>query len=168
MACLSIEDKILQVAGLCTSQGVVIATAESCTGGMIAAAMTDVAGASRWFERSFVTYTNTAKHEMLGVAEKIFEEHGAVSAECVSAMLAGALKHSHADLAVAVSGIAGPGGAEPGKPVGTVFIGWRRAGEAAHVERLSFDGDRRSVREATVSAALDGIIKMLSKNTEGK
>lgn len=168
MACLSIEEKILQVAELCTSNGIVIATAESCTGGMIAAAMTDVAGASSWFERSFVTYTNTAKHEMLGVAEEIFEEHGAVSAECVSAMLAGTLKHSHAGLAVAVSGIAGPGGAEPGKPVGTVFIGWMRADEAAHVERFSFDGDRRSVREAAVSAALDGIIRMLSKNTEGK
>ncbi len=165
---LSIEDRVQRVAELCLAEGVVITTAESCTGGMIAAAMTDVAGASSWFERSFVTYTNTAKHEMLGVAEKIFEEHGAVSEECVSAMLSGALRHSHASLSVAVSGIAGPGGAEPGKPVGTVFIGWMRAGEEAVVERFAFKGDRRSVREAAVSAALDGIIKMLSKNTEGK
>lgn len=165
---LSIEDRVQRVAELCLAEGVVITTAESCTGGMIAVAMTDVAGASSWFERGFVTYTNTAKHEMLGVAEKIFEEHGAVSAECVSAMLIGALQHSHASLSVAVSGIAGPGGAEPGKPVGTVFIGWMRAGDEAVVERFAFEGNRRSVRDAAVSAALDGIIKMLSKNTEGK
>lgn len=168
MACVNLEEKILQVAGLCKEEGTVIATAESCTGGMIAAAMTDVAGASSWFERSFVTYTNTAKHEMLGVDNAIFEEYGAVSAECVSAMLVGALKHSHATLAVAVSGIAGPGGAEPGKPVGTVYIGWMRIGGSAAVERFCFDGDRRAVREAAVSAAVDGIIEMLSKNTEGK
>jgi nicotinamide-nucleotide amidase len=130
-----------------------IATAESCTGGLIAAACTARAGSSDWFERGFVSYSNAAKSELLGVDAALIEAHGAVSEPVARAMVEGALRHSRATLAVAVTGIAGPGGAVPGKPVGTVWLAWGTA-TAVHAERLQLDGDRRAVREATVAAAL--------------
>ncbi len=148
------EAPVLALADVLRARGLRIATAESCTGGLIAAACTAVAGSSDWFERGFVTYANAAKTEMLGVAAALIEAHGAVSAEVACAMAEGALAHSHADLAVAVTGIAGPGGGVPGKPVGTVWLAWVGRGDAAVAERLQLAGDRTSVREETVHMAL--------------
>ncbi len=130
-----------------------LVSAESCTGGLIAAACTSVAGSSDWFERGFVTYSNEAKVQMLGVDAGLIERHGAVSEEVVRAMLAGALARAPAQLAVAVTGIAGPGGAVPGKPVGTV---WLATGIASRldVRRLQLAGDRGAVRTATMLAAM--------------
>ncbi|MDQ2780575.1 MAG: CinA family protein [Pseudomonadota bacterium] len=130
-----------------------LATAESCTGGLIAAACTALAGSSDWFERGFVTYSNAAKSELLGVPPALISAHGAVSREVALAMVQGALRHAPVQLAVAVTGIAGPGGAAPGKPVGTVWLAWGTA-EACDAERLQLPGDRHAVRAATVAAAL--------------
>ncbi len=130
-----------------------LATAESCTGGLIAAACTDLAGSSDWFERGFVTYSNAAKTDLLGVDPAVIQAHGAVSQEVAAAMAQGALQRAPVQLAVAVTGIAGPGGAVPGKPVGTVWLGWGTAA-GVHTERLQLSGDRAAVRAATVLAAL--------------
>jgi nicotinamide-nucleotide amidase len=137
------------------ARGERLAAAESCTGGLIAAACTARAGSSDWFERGFVTYSNEAKTELLGVPAALIGAHGAVSEEVARAMVAGALAHAQAraTLAVAVTGIAGPGGAVPGKPVGTVWLAWGRAG-AVQAERLQLPGDRDAVRGATVAMAL--------------
>jgi nicotinamide-nucleotide amidase len=134
--------------------GLKLATAESCTGGLIAAACTTVAGSSDWFERGFVTYSNEAKTEMLGVAATLIAAHGAVSREVARAMADGALARSRADLAVAVTGIAGPGGATPGKPVGTVWLAVALRGRDTRAELLQLAGDRTSVRAQTVQIAL--------------
>jgi nicotinamide-nucleotide amidase len=131
-----------------------MAAAESCTGGMIAAACTTLAGSSDWFERGFVTYSNAAKCEQLGVDAAVIDAHGAVSREVACAMAAGALSHSPADVAVAVTGIAGPGGGVPGKPVGTVWLALIRRGGPPLAERLALSGDRGSVRAQTVVIAL--------------
>ena len=130
-----------------------MATAESCTGGLIAAACTQVAGSSDWFERGFVTYSNAAKTELLGVDAALIEAHGAVSGPVARALVQGALQRAPVDLAVAVTGIAGPGGAAPGKPVGTVWLAWGGA-SGVQAERLQLGGDRDAVRGATVRAAL--------------
>jgi len=130
-----------------------LATAESCTGGLIAAACTQVAGSSDWFERGFVTYSNAAKTELLGVDAALVESQGAVSEPVARAMVQGALRRAPVELAVAVTGIAGPGGAVPGKPVGTVWLAWGTA-LAVQSERLQLGGDRDAVRSATVRAAL--------------
>lgn len=135
-----------------------VVTAESCTGGGIAAALTDVAGSSAWFEGGFVTYSNAAKSQFIGVNEDIIESQGAVSEATVRAMVQGAIKHSSATLAVAVSGIAGPGGATPDKPVGTVWFAWGNA-EQQHCECCLFDGDRASVRAQAVEHAIRGLIQ---------
>ena len=148
------EPAVLALAAALRSRGLKIATAESCTGGLIAAACTAVAGSSDWFERGFVTYSNEAKAELLGVPMALIQAHGAVSAEVARAMAQGALAHSHAELAVAVTGIAGPGGAVPGKPVGTVWLAIARTGSDAQAELLMLDGDRAAVREQTVHRAL--------------
>lgn len=132
-----------------------LATAESCTGGLIAAACTELAGSSDWFERGYVTYSNAAKIEALGVDAALIAAHGAVSEEVVRAMAEGALRRSAADLAIAVTGIAGPGGAVPGKPVGTVWIGVASRGAPCAAERLALAGDRASVRAQSVLRALD-------------
>lgn len=148
-----------------------LAAAESCTGGLIAAACTALAGSSHWFERGFVTYSNDAKVELLGVAQELLQAHGAVSEEVARAMAQGALVRSRANLALAVTGIAGPGGAVPGKPVGTVWLAWSvRPAAAADpaaglkpdpatppltgAQRLQLDGDRSHVRSLTVQCAL--------------
>ncbi len=136
------------------ARGWKLAAAESCTGGLIAAACTAPAGASDWFERGFVTYSNAAKCELLGVPVALIAAHGAVSAEVACAMASGALAHSRADLAVAVTGIAGPTGGVPGKPVGTVWLALARPGEPARAERLQLPGDRTAVRAQTVRHAL--------------
>lgn len=132
-----------------------IATAESCTGGLIAGLLTEVAGASDVVERGFVTYSNQAKQDMLGVPAALLAAHGAVSEQVAAAMAQGALAHARADLAVAVTGIAGPGGGSADKPVGLVFIAARRAGRPATVQRHLFTGmDRHQVRKAALAAAL--------------
>jgi nicotinamide-nucleotide amidase len=131
-----------------------LATAESCTGGLVAAACTALAGSSDWFERGFVTYSNAAKCEQLSVPAELIACHGAVSAEVACAMAEGALAHSHAQLALAVTGIAGPTGAAPGKPVGTVWLALARIGDPARCELLQLHGDRAAVRAQTVQHAL--------------
>ena len=143
------------------SEGRRAVTAESCTGGWVAKALTDVAGSSDWFVEGFVTYSNESKVRRLGVPRAVLRRHGAVSEATVRAMAAGALRRSKAQVAVAVTGIAGPGGAVPGKPVGTVWLGWatRHSGaiRVATVLRR-FRGDRESVRRKTVRAALQGLL----------
>ncbi len=128
-------------------------SAESCTGGMIAAACTDLAGSSNWFERGFVSYSNEAKTELLGVGADLIARHGAVSEEVARAMAQGALAHSRAQVAVAVTGVAGPGGGSATKPVGTVWFGWATPAGVVS-EMRHFDGDRAAVRLATVRHAL--------------
>jgi nicotinamide-nucleotide amidase len=137
------------------------AAAESCTGGWIAKALTDIAGSSAWFLEGFVTYSNESKVQRLGVPRAILEKHGAVSKATVRAMAAGTLRRSPAQVAVAVTGIAGPGGAVPGKPVGTVWLAWAtRRGGAIRVatDLRHFRGDRESVRRKTVRVALRGLL----------
>ena len=143
------------------ARGWMLATAESCTGGMIAAACTDRAGSSEWFERGFVSYSNDAKQELLGVPMALIAEHGAVSEPVARAMAEGAVAHSHARCSVAVTGVAGPGGGSAAKPVGTVWFGWCLDG-ATHTECQRFDGDRAAVRQATVAHALQRLNAMLS------
>ncbi len=150
----AIETLVNSVAQALRGSGRTLATAESCTGGLIAAACTDVAGSSDWFERGFVTYSNAAKVESLGVDAALIATHGAVSREVACAMASGALRHSHADIALAVTGIAGPGGATPGKPVGTVWLAWAQRGHPALAELLNLSGNRLAVREQTVVHAL--------------
>jgi len=148
------EADVLAIGGALRERGEKLATAESCTGGLIAAACTSVAGSSDWFERGFVTYSNEAKGESLGVPAALIATHGAVSEPVVHAMVEGALVHSRAQWAVAVTGIAGPGGAVPGKPVGTVWLALAHRARVLMVERLQFDGNRTAVREQTVQRAL--------------
>ena len=138
-----------------------VVTAESCTGGWIAKTLTDVAGSSQWFGEGFVTYSNESKTRRLGVSRAILDKKGAVSEATVRAMAAGALRHTKAQVAVAVTGIAGPDGAAPGKPVGTVWLGWatRRGGIIRIGTQLKhFRGDRESVRRKTVQLALQGLL----------
>jgi nicotinamide-nucleotide amidase len=138
-----------------------VATAESCTGGWIAKALTDIAGSSQWFIEGFVTYSNESKALRLGVPRSVLRSEGAVSEAAVRAMATGALKRTGAQLAVAVTGIAGPGGAVPGKPVGTVWLGWaERHGRAIRVavQLKHYRGDRDAVRRKTVRAALEGLL----------
>jgi nicotinamide-nucleotide amidase len=139
----------------CRVRGLRLATAESCTGGMIAAALTEIAGSSDVVERGFVTYSNEAKTDMLGVAAALIAAHGAVSGEVAAAMADGALVRAPIDLAVSVTGIAGPGGATPGKPVGLVWFGLARRGAVVKTERHIFPGDRSAVRQAAVARALE-------------
>jgi nicotinamide-nucleotide amidase len=151
---LNFEHAVLALADALRACGWRMAAAESCTGGLIAAACTSVAGSSDWFERGFVTYSNAAKTEMLGVPEALIESHGAVSERVARAMAEGALQRAPVQLAVAVTGIAGPGGAVPGKPVGTVWMALAVRGGPVNAERLMFAGDRTQVRAATVETAL--------------
>lgn len=148
------------------SRHCLLATAESCTGGGIAAALTDIAGSSQWFERGFVTYSNQAKQDMLGVAGETLEAHGAVSEAVVTQMVTGALAHSGAQVAVAVSGIAGPTGGTADKPVGLVWLAWQMAGAVPVVRSERFSGDRAAVRAQTVEYALRGILDLLDESAE--
>lgn len=145
--------------GACLAErGARVATAESCTGGWIAQALTSVAGSSAWFECGLVTYSNAFKIELLGVAPMTLERHGAVSAETAAEMATGVARLAGADFAVAVTGIAGPDGGSPDKPVGTVWFGYASPGRAVETECHVFDGDRRSVRARTVERALEQLI----------
>jgi nicotinamide-nucleotide amidase len=138
-----------------------LATAESCTGGMIAARCTDLAGSSAWFDRGFVTYSNEAKAELLGVDRQFIVHEGAVSEVVARAMAQGAVAHSQAQVAVAVTGVAGPTGGSIDKPVGTVWLAWCIDG-VVDAERVLFLGDRAAVREATTQHALQGLIQRLA------
>ncbi|MFO6420293.1 CinA family protein [Hylemonella sp. W303a] len=155
-----------QVAAQLQAQGWMLTTAESCTGGLVAAACTDLAGSSAWFERGFVTYSNAAKTELLGVDAALIEAHGAVSEPVARAMAAGALARSGAQLSIAITGIAGPTGGSADKPVGTVWFGWGaqvRAGEPRlHTERLRLPGSRAAVRAAATEHALRGLLATLA------
>lgn len=139
-------------------------SAESCTGGMIAAAMTEIAGSSAWFERGYVTYSNEAKSSALGVSAALIATHGAVSEPVAAAMADGALAAAEGPkgkVAVSVTGIAGPGGGTPQKPVGTVCFGWRRDGHAALTQTRRFDGDRAAVRRQAAAFAMQGVLRLL-------
>lgn len=141
-----------------------LALAESCTGGWIAKVVTDVAGSSGWFDCGIVSYSNTAKTKLLGVPSALLEQHGAVSEPVARAMAEGALKRTGADVAVAVSGIAGPGGGSAEKPVGTVCFGWTHRGSATITDTVVFAGDREMVRRQTVAHALKGLLKVAGDN----
>lgn len=144
------------------AENVMIATAESCTGGWIAQEITAVAGSSAWFDRGFVTYSNQSKHEMLGVAEQTLEQHGAVSEPVVIEMAEGVLLHSSAQLSVVTSGVAGPGGGSAEKPVGTVWFAWAVRDKPTRTAVFQFNGDRESVRKQAVRVALEGILQNLT------
>jgi len=144
------------------SRDLMLVTAESCTGGWIAQAVTMVPGSSDWFERGYVTYTYISKREMLGVTEATLAAHGAVAEEVVREMAEGALSRSHAQVAVAVSGIAGPAGGTPGKPVGTVCFAWTGKETASRAQTVRFQGDRDAVRRRSVEHALEGVLALLA------
>ena len=166
-----VQAEVAILADALRARGWRIATAESCTGGRIAGCCTDLAGSSDWFERGFVSYSNAAKTELLGVDAALIEAQGAVSEPVALAMAEGALRQSRADLAVAVTGVAGPGGGSTAKPVGTVWLAWAWRDAAGQVCRLAqhqrFDGDRAAVRLATVACALQGLIDWLAETAAG-
>jgi nicotinamide-nucleotide amidase len=142
-------------------RSVMVATAESCTGGGVAEAITRISGSSEWFDRAFVTYTNSAKVEMLGVLPGTLADFGAVSEAVAGQMATGALAHSAADVSVAITGIAGPAGGTPTKPVGLVWIAWAHRGGEPQCRRFLFKGDRAAVRLQSVAVALQGLIDLL-------
>ena len=149
---------VTQLAQALTGRGWMMTTAESCTGGLIAGACTELAGSSLWFDRGVVTYSNEAKVDLLGVPAELIAQHGAVSEPVAMAMAQGALARSQAQIAVAVTGVAGPGGGSPDKPVGTVWIAWACHDGLVQAERHVFGGDRAAVRSATVRCALQGVL----------
>jgi nicotinamide-nucleotide amidase len=160
------DDQLQQIAQdvsrLLIQRAQTLVTAESCSGGWIAKTLTDIAGSSAWFEAGLVAYSYEAKQALLGVRPETLEHHGAVSQETVIEMVSGALARYGATVAVAVTGIAGPSGGTLDKPVGTVWLGWKRRGGYARSELFHFDGDREAVRRKTVHAALEGIRKILT------
>lgn len=168
---MTLDDLLGRLADALRREGATLATAESCTGGLIAAACTSLAGSSDWFDRGFVTYSNAAKVEVLGVDGRTIDAHGAVSAPVATAMAEGALKRSRASYAVAVTGVAGPGGGTAEKPVGTVWVGIARASRSpavtapspeSHATLLRLAGDRREIRDRTVVEALSLLFDSLA------
>ncbi|MFS0753141.1 CinA family protein [Noviherbaspirillum sp. 1P10PC] len=157
-----INDLATQVGSVLKSQGLILATAESCTGGGVAQAITEVAGSSEWFECGFITYSNASKSDMLDVPEALIVRYGAVSDEVAQAMAEGALANSNATITLSTTGIAGPGGAVPGKPVGTICFAWAMA-HRTFSERLVFQGDRHAVRQQTVAHSLAGLLRFLEQ-----
>ena len=159
---MDIPDLVTRLADALRARGQMIATAESCTGGLIAGACTELAGSSDWFERGVVSYSNAAKTELLGVPADLIAAHGAVSEPVVRAMAAGALQRSQAQRAVAVTGVAGPGGGTATKPVGLVWLAWaQRAADGSITTRAQaqhYPGDRAAVRRATIACALQGLL----------
>ena len=147
--------------------GLALATAESCTGGWVSQCLTAVAGSSVWFERGFVTYSNAAKMEMLGVSEDTLMAHGAVSQAVAVAMAEGALRHSRADWAIAITGVAGPSGGSASKPVGTVCFAWACHDGRTTTETRHFEGDRTAVRARSVAYALSGLLARLTSPVDG-
>ena len=157
----STAEIVEELAAALLARGWLLATAESCTGGLIAGACTDLAGSSHWFERGFVSYSNAAKTELLGVPAELIAQHGAVSEPVARAMARGAVAHARAQVAVAVTGVAGPGGGSADKPVGTVWFGWQLPGRT-ETECRRFDGDRAAVRAQTVAHALAGLVRRIA------
>lgn len=155
----SLETLVAKVGALLLTNGQRLTTAESCTGGWVAQCLTAVAGSSDWFERGFITYSNAAKQEMLGVSAATLKEHGAVSEATAAAMAEGALRHSHADWALAITGIAGPSGGSPEKPVGTVCFGWAGPEGRCNTETRVFHGNREQVRAQSVTFSLAGLLE---------
>jgi len=153
----------LQVGARLQARHWMLATAESCTGGWVAAAVTAVAGSSAWFERGFVTYSNESKSQMLGVPRALIERHGAVSPEVAGAMALGAVRNSRAQIALSITGVAGPGGGTADKPVGLVCFGWAAGNLSQTIETKHFSGDREAVRRASVVHALQGLLAQLEK-----
>ena len=160
------ENVVIQIGSALKSHGFMLTTAESCTGGAVASAITDIAGSSEWFERGFITYSNEAKREMLGVAQDTLLRYGAVSEAVVREMVAGALCYSHAQVALAVSGIAGPGGGMPDKPVGTVWFTWGIKGGQSIVSLHHLSGNRAEIRMQSVGLALQGVLELLNQVRE--
>lgn len=170
---MSTQKTVSTLATTLLQRGWMLASAESCTGGMIAAACTDLAGSSQWFERGFVSYSNEAKQEMLGVTSAVLARHGAVSEEVAQAMVLGALNHSKAQVALAVTGIAGPAGGSAIKPVGTVCFAWGLPTDGCptigaetvwvKVQTCHFEGDRAAVRLATQAHALEQLLELLQQ-----
>lgn len=153
----TLESLLESLAATLVSRNEMLATAESCTGGWVAKVCTDLAGSSVWFERGFVTYSNQAKQDMLGVSADTLDRHGAVSEQAVLEMVDGTLRHSRAHWALAISGIAGPGGGSADKPVGTVWFGWGGPSGWRQTQQHCFTGDRDAVRRQAVLYALDGL-----------
>jgi len=158
----ALRELSIQVGHALKERGLLLATAESCTGGGVAQAVTDIAGSSEWFDCGFITYSNASKTEMLDVPAALFAQHGTVSEEIAEAMAVGALANSNAHVSLSTTGIAGPGGAVPGKPVGTVCFGWAK-GDYTHTERHVFAGDRQAVRHQTVVLALKGLLRLIEQ-----
>ncbi len=157
-----IIDLAARVGRALQQKGWLLATAESCTGGGVAQAITEIAGSSEWFDCGLITYSTASKTELLDVSAALLAQHGAVSEEIAAAMAEGALANSNANVALSTTGIAGPTGAVPGKPVGTICFGWASA-SATRTERLVFAGDRHAVREQTVAHALRGLLRFLAQ-----
>ncbi len=157
----ALDRRALALGPLLLAKRCMMASAESCTGGWIAQTVTAIAGSSQWFDRGFVTYSNEAKMDMLGVAATTLDQHGAVSGETAAEMAAGALVQAGVGITVAVTGVAGPGGGSAEKPVGTVWFGWCLDGGVPVTRRHCFDGDRESIRRQTVAVALDGLFELL-------
>jgi nicotinamide-nucleotide amidase len=158
-----LEDLSVRVGAALLERKLMLACAESCTGGWVAEVVTATGGSSQWFERGYVTYSNAAKQELLGVKADTLRQDGAVSEAVVREMAAGALRHSHAQAALAISGVAGPSGGSPGKPVGTVCFAWVLHGGAPTAETKHFSGDREAVRKQSVVHALQGLLRRLSE-----
>ncbi|MDC8759649.1 CinA family protein [Janthinobacterium fluminis] len=156
-----ILDLAAQVGRALQEKGLLLCTAESCTGGGVAQAITEIAGSTGWFDCGFVAYSNASKTELLDVPAALIAQLGTVSEEVAAAMASGALANSNAHVALSTTGIAGPSGAVPGKPVGTVCFGWSN-GDSSHTERLVFAGDRQAVREQTVVHALKGLLRFIN------
>jgi nicotinamide-nucleotide amidase len=159
-----LNDLSQQLANALLQQQKQLAVAESCTGGWLAKCLTDIAGSSQWFERGFVTYSNLAKQDMLGVLPETLEREGAVSEAVVREMAAGVLRHSTADLSMAISGIAGPGGGVPGKPVGTVCFGLAYKDNVIQLDTQYFEGEREDVRRQSVAHALTRLLHALERD----
>jgi nicotinamide-nucleotide amidase len=156
-----LEALAVEVGERLKAKGMKIATAESCTGGWVGEVLTAIAGSSDYYERGFITYSNRSKQEMLNVPGETLDKHGAVSEETVRAMAAGAVASSQADVALSISGVAGPGGGSARNPVGTVCFGWALKGSAAQSARRQFQGDREAVRRQSVIFALQGVLERL-------
>lgn len=156
-----IELAAIQVGELLTAKKLKLVTAESCTGGMVAAAITEIAGSSQWFERGFVTYSNSAKQELLNVENQLILKYGAVSQETAIAMAEGAIKNSYADVSIAVTGIAGPGGGSTDKPVGTVWFAWKLADHAVYTSLKLFTGNRSTIRKQATHYCLIRLLQLI-------
>ncbi len=157
---ITIEKLAIDAGNVLKERGLLLATAESCTGGGLSYWLTSVPGSSEWFERGFVTYSNSAKIDMLGVSSETLEEFGAVSEEVVNEMADGALTYSAADVSIAITGVAGPGGGTPDKPVGTVWLAWSHS-VTTLTKQYHFEGDRQSIRQQAIEQALSVLLAIL-------